>query len=98
MAGRDVLVLDGSVGHDERCDASLGADRPCQCAERAAVALLTSLGYEVREPPATHRYERVPSGNREILRCADCGTIWRSPASRPPTNRCVPSRIEGADR
>jgi len=82
MAGRDVLVLDGSVGHDERCDASPGADRPCQCAERAAVALLTSLGYEVREPPAAHRYERVPSGNREILCCVDCGAMSTTPPLR----------------
>jgi len=82
-------VLDGSVGHDERCDASPGADRPGQCAERAAVALLTSLGYEVREPPAAHRYARVQSGNREISCCVDCGTVWRSPTSRPPKKRRV---------
>jgi len=91
-AGRDVLAPEDTVGHDDRCDASPGADRPCRCAERAAVALLTSLGYEVQEPPAAQRYEPVPSGNREILRCADCGTIWRSPASRPPTNPCIPPK------
>lgn len=87
---RDPATED-TVGHDDRCEAP-GADRPCRCAERAAVELLEGLGYEVEPPPAYHNYEPVRSGNWEIMRCADCGTIWRSPTSRPPTNPCIPPK------
>lgn len=38
MSDRQLLVPDGSVGHDERCEAPRpGTDRPCRCADIVGV-------------------------------------------------------------